>query len=696
MSELVELQHELASITRSALDGTNRGIWEHEPVGFRTFVESPDYLAHPPNSEEQYLHVERFIGNDPKALFMEAVVDITDLKEVDELGESATTAEYIVPDVEDLRSQEESFYLDSKDIAKVIAVFLWGKGGGKDTIASQVQAYVVYLLLCMRNPQEYFKMPPGENIDCINVSTSGQQAKMVFFSKLKAKILNSTWFTANFKISVEGRVFNPVRRRGDTRPEIKIKADLIEFPKGIRAISSTSVNESQEGYNPIFWVMDEASGFKNNANLANADKIYNTLCTSARSRFGSCWRGMIISYPRADNDFTIRTYEQGLSSPHIYSCLRYTWEVRPSRFYRGDTFEFEGVQVPVELYDDFLKKPRLAKQMYMCHPLPSEGVWIEDDSKILQCIDRGRAPLFRVADVLLQQELQDNTLKTYIGKQLLDPVVSNELKKMTFAAHVDLGQKQDSAALALAHSLMVQVKTLNENGDEVMKDMPMVVFDLLAEWRPVPEKKLDVSIINVTDFLLALHELLGIRVASYDQWNSAESLERLNRAMLTDQHNINVEDYYQFESSMNMGLVRFLDPETCPPQEKALYELRHLVRVNQKIDHPQDGSKDVIDAMVGAARLLISAPEKISKYVHRNAFPAMTRIGASEIGKAGDAFLNLTPAAQTPGQVQIVPQGPGGGMSGIEQLISGPTGAGLPRAPMIQPGVPPMKFPKMR
>ena len=64
-------------------------------------------------------------------------------------------------------------------------VFQLGKGSGKDYSSSIACAYVVYLLLCLKDPARYYGKPPGDHIDIINIAVNAEQAQKVFFKNFK-------------------------------------------------------------------------------------------------------------------------------------------------------------------------------------------------------------------------------------------------------------------------------------------------------------------------------------------------------------------------------------------------------------------------------------------------------------------------------------------------------------------------------
>ena len=107
--------------------------WRINPVTFEEFVASQEHMDHPPLSPRQLNAVYSHLGKDPKKIFA---------------GRSRYT----------------------------ISVLLYGKGSGKDLMASLVHCYLTYVLLCMRNPQKYFDWPETEHIDVLNVACSSGQA----------------------------------------------------------------------------------------------------------------------------------------------------------------------------------------------------------------------------------------------------------------------------------------------------------------------------------------------------------------------------------------------------------------------------------------------------------------------------------------------------------------------------------------
>ena len=137
------------------------------PVDVKTFVQSPDYLGQPILSDIQYEIVEA----------MSQIYRKEDLIE-------------IMGDVEG--SRHFAKYTKNELILQL------GKGSGKDFISTVACAYVVYKLLCLKDPATYYGKPAGDAIDIINVAVNAQQAKNVFFKGFKTKIEKSPWFAGKY------------------------------------------------------------------------------------------------------------------------------------------------------------------------------------------------------------------------------------------------------------------------------------------------------------------------------------------------------------------------------------------------------------------------------------------------------------------------------------------------------------------
>jgi hypothetical protein len=255
-------------------------VWREVPDSFDEFVTSPRHLHLGPLYPRQRAAIHELIGEDPVRIF------------------------------------EDPYNLEPEQVARAYqqAVLLWGKGSGEDYLCSILVCYLVYVLLCLRDPQVYLRLAAGEPIDLVNVAYNADQAKKVFFEKPKQRVKRWQWLRDTYNVVEAGRRVN---KHKVGRALVSINDDFIEFPHQIRAWSRHAQNESYEGLNVLVWLMDEASAFLSKLKRENAEAIHYTLKTSAASRFGMRYVGLIISWPRHADDFTMTKHREAVLNPTL-------------------------------------------------------------------------------------------------------------------------------------------------------------------------------------------------------------------------------------------------------------------------------------------------------------------------------------------------------------------------------------------
>ena len=251
------------------LEALKSDHFEEIPVDARTFVEGEDYLGQPPLSDIQYDIVE------------------------------AMSQIYRKEDLMNIFGEEEGARYYDKYTKNEIILQL-GKGSGKDFTSTVACSYIVYKLLCLKDPAKYFGKPSGDAIDLINVAINAQQAKNVFFKGFKSKIERSPWFIGKYYA----------------------KADSVEFNKSITVYSGHSERESHEGLNLLLAVLDEISGFASEVGTGNeqgktADNIYKAFRGSVDSRFPDLGKVVLLSFPRYPGDFISEKYDAVIAEKEV-------------------------------------------------------------------------------------------------------------------------------------------------------------------------------------------------------------------------------------------------------------------------------------------------------------------------------------------------------------------------------------------
>ncbi len=543
--------------------------FEETPVDAKTFVESPDYLGQPGLSDIQYDIVE------------------------------AMSQIYRKEDLQQIMGEEEGARYFEKFTKNEIILQL-GKGSGKDFTSTVACAYIVYKLLCLKDPARYFGKPSGDAIDLINVAINAQQAKNVFFKGFKTKIEKSPWFAGKYEA----------------------KVDSIGFNKSITVYSGHSERESHEGLNLLLAVLDEISGFASEVGTGNeqgktADNIYKAFRGSVDSRFPDLGKVVLLSFPRypgdfiseryesviaekevierthefvinpllpdteADNKFEIYWEEDQITSykyPGVFALKRPTWEVNPTR--KIDDFK---IAFMTDLGDAMMR--------FACVPTFASDAFFKQAEKVRACMTL-RNPI--------------DTFKRFDESFKPDP-------NKKYYVHADLAQKHDKCAVAIAHvEKWVNIQVIN-NYEQVA---PVVVVDAVAWWEPKVEGPVNLS--EVKQWIQNLRRIgFDIGMVSFDRWQSFDIQNELNQVgMKTDTVSV-AKKHYE-----DMAMLVYEERLVMPAIELLFEELTQLkIMKNDKVDHPRKKSKDLADAVCGAIFGAIShTPKNVDSEVEVHTF----------------------------------------------------------------------------
>jgi hypothetical protein len=528
------------------------------PVDVKTFVQPPEYLGQPILSDIQYEIVEA----------MSQIYRKEDL--IDLMGETEGTKHF-------------TKYTKNELILQL------GKGSGKDFISTVACAYVVYKLLCLKDPAVYFGKPPGDAIDIINVAVNAQQAKNVFFKGFKTKVEKSPWFAGKY---------NP-------------KADSVEFDKGITVYSGHSERESHEGLNLLMAVLDEISGFATEVGTGNeqgktADNIYKAFRGTVDSRFPDLGKVVLLSFPRYQGDFISQRYESVIAEketierthtfimnedlphddpgnqfeiswdedtilqykiPRVFAFKRPTWEVNPTRKIEDFKLAFY-----TDLGDAMMR--------FACMPTYSSDSFFKQIEKVEKCMNT-RNPL----DSFRRFE---ETFKADENK--------------IYYIHADLAQKHDKCAVAIAHvDKWVSIQVIKDY-EQVA---PIVVVDAVAWWEPRAEGPVNLS--EVKQWIINLRRQgFNLGMVSFDRWQSFDIQNELQAVGIrTDTVSV-AKKHYE-----DLAMMIYEERVAIPMIPILLEEMSELkIMKGNRVDHPRKKSKDLADAVCGAVFGAISHTQK--------------------------------------------------------------------------------------
>jgi hypothetical protein len=537
------------------MEALDESPFSETPVDVVTFVTGEKYLNQPDLSEYQYTLVE----------CMSQIYKEKDI--IRYMGEEAGKEHY-------------------KKYTKSEIIMQLGKGSGKDYTSTVGCSYLVYKLLCLKDPSRYFGKPSNDAIDIMNVAINAQQAKNVFFKGFRSKIEGSPWFAGKF-----------------SPPKI----DSIEFDKAITVYSGHSERESAEGLNLMLAILDEISGFamesaSGNDQAKTADNIYKAFRGSVDSRFPDFGKVVLLSFPRFKGDFISTRYEDVIAEketivrthefivnpalseddpqnkftvewdedhinsyklPGIFALKRPTWEINPTR-------KIEDFKLA------FFTDMADALMRFACMPTTSSDAFFKNREKLGMAFKKNNP--IDVAKRIEESFTPDPETIYYV--------------------HADLAQKHDKCAVSIAHvDKWVSVQSFN--GYEQV--VPFVVVDAIVYWEPRKEGPVDLS--EVKNWIINLRRLgFNLGLVTFDRWNSFDIQRDLTSVGIKTETLSVAKKHYE-----DLSMLVYEERVVLPQIDLLLEEMQELrIMSNNRVDHPRKKSKDLADAMCGSVYNAIS------------------------------------------------------------------------------------------
>ena len=495
-----------------------------------------------------------------------------------------------------------------------------------DFVSTIACAYIVYLLLCLKDPQKYYGKVAGDNIDIVNIAVNAAQANRVFFANFKKRIENSPWFEGKYNAG---------------------RAGEIHFIKSVSAYSGHSEREAFEGLNVLFVVLDEISAFAMTNNSGNesaktAQATYDMWRASVTSRFPQEGKVVLLSFPRHSRDFIMTRYNEvvkdkevvtrshrfkldpdlpdgtesneftveweedhinAYSLPRVWALKRPSWEVNPTK-----TID--------DYVRDFYENPHVALARFAAMPPEAEGGLFRDPKKVDEALS-GMNMLIPTNGVWVPGFKPDPSKVYYV--------------------HADLAQKVDRCAVAIAH---VDRWTSRNIGGKVTAPAPEVVVDVLRYWTPTRDQMVDLT--EVRDFIMSLPEMgFNIGKVTFDRYAlGTDFITYLtSRGMRADTMSVMNPEYMQLTGLVAENRIKAPDDSILKSE---LLQLQ--IFPNGKIDHPRSGGKDLADAVTGAVYSAIdNTKQSRDDVIEVRTMSDFTR--TDEVPKRGDFPIRRPDAA---------------------------------------------------
>jgi hypothetical protein len=568
-------------------------VFEEIPVDIDTFVEDPRYMGH---RKMRLSPIQR-----------ECVLNMT------QIFRRETLESFLPPEEAQKRWAQ----------TRNEVILMLGKSSGKDEMSALAIAYIVYQLLCIKEPAPYYGRPTEDAIDIINVAVNADQAKNVFFKKFDQYIKKSPWFQGKY----EGKPGGGTAKDGQ-----------YNFSKNINVYSGHSEREAFEGYNVFAVILDEIAAFaleSAKGTMGNtAEAIYKTYRGSVNSRFAQFGKYISLSFPRYKGDFIMQLYDRVVASkqtvkrsevmkineelpdgvegneiviewdeehidaytaPKIFALRRPCWDVNPTVTLQEKVSEF------VNDYADALGR-------FACMPPDMVDAFFKDKTKIEDAFDQ-----------------QNGVINDGEDRGAFRWDFNPDPDKLYFI-HVDLAQKHDRCAVAMAH-VVKWVKRTFAGADSGVG--PVISVDAIRYWEPTRNQEVDFA--EVQEYIVSLQRKgFNLRLVTFDQWRSEDMRKYLNSiGIRTDLLSIKKNQYVDMAVVMNEQRLK------GPNEEKLITELLQLrLLPNGKVDHPRQGYKDLSDATCGAIfNALTRTPRDANTEIEVDTLRSLRKAVRNEINK---------------------------------------------------------------
>lgn len=497
----------------------------------------------------------------------------------------------------------------------------WGKGGGKDHTCQIAFARVANIVLCLKDPQDYYDMPHQTIIHMMNVAAASAQAHGVFFKPLRTLLTRSRWFADKFESEQPGP-----------------QATEIHFKKQLELISGHSSAETLEGKNLLVAIADEISAFptmhevrinrSGRTPAKTADGILEMLRSSATTRFPKQFKLVQISYPRFEGDAIQQAtktgnddlVKRGQSSVYYVSGPLKSWDVNP-RLAALPRVTVPGAGEPVpdvpSIVKDYEDNPAYARGKYECAPSFAENRYFSNDTLIHKAFEEVRAEdpvgieyYWGKEDALNWEQDESGQLKEKLGWQVRFHFAPDfvPFRGALYAVHGDMAITGDRAGVAMCHVRNWERRVWERADTSTQSEQrPIVKVDFVTSFSAdkaavTPDGQNVPREVQIRWYRKLIWELVRrnflVTRATFDRFASADTIQILesrgieSERVSTDTNNLAWE---------NLRDVMYDGRLEAYWRQRVVSELQHLnLLSNGRVDHPPSGSKDEADALAGA------------------------------------------------------------------------------------------------
>ena len=545
------------------------------------------------------------------------------------LGKSTRNGESIYPY---WKKTYNKIFDDSLGYEEII--FTGAIGVGKTKTADVCLAYMLYKLMCLKNPQEYFKFNEGEKITIFFLNINLKLAEGVGFRALHEFLLNSPWFM----------------ERGSSSGRSKI---LYKPPKNID-ITFGSKGDHALGQQIFCAAMDEinfASSGVSDGNVLQAQNgimdAYRTIRGRITSRFikngVQYGRMFLISSKQSDQDFVdayIRKRKADGEDSKMLVIDEPQWVIKPPGTFSKETFpvavgnkSLQSRVMPEGTSEEELEALRKQGYEILMVPVDMRADFLLDVNKSLMDL-AGRsvagATSFFNYDMFSKCYIQDYhnpfvtdilTIGIHDDLQIANFFEINDVPEAVRAMpqfiHIDASLTGDKTGISSVGVSGLK-ETMQYNGSQEILTQELKYKHIFSVDIKAPNGS-EISFEKTRQFIYYLRASgFNIKGISLDGFQSADTKQML----LAQGYNAEIisldktpQGYLALRSAMNDGRIGLIQIDLL---ETELIQLQRDIRTG-KLDHPVDGcftGDTLIRLADGTSKQIIDLVGKTDLYTY--------------------------------------------------------------------------------
>lgn len=504
-------------------------------------------------------------------------------------------------------------------------------GWGKTYFCSLACLYVLYQMSCLRNPQLSYGIDEGSHIALSFLSVTEKSARRTVFSEMVTKLNRSPYFQEVFPYK-------------EHISEVKF------FKKPIMLVAGSTTSNAILSLNIFGGIIDEGNflgkvkGVKQKASrirwehIDKAERMYHTVIRRMKSRYMRSGKlpGILFmpSSKTVVSSFTETRIKESLNDPTIFVRDYSTWDVkkRAGMFNRGkfkllvgnerirskilepgDEEEYgkvEGVQiieVPEDYRKDFERDIETAIQEIAGMSTLGLSLYFQRSEKLWSMFHDHQETLehpFTVSEWQVDKpggfvwERIARRVKRRLPGGFIEDAWEPILNPHAIRhVRLDPSLTGDATGIAVGHVAgYFEVVRRDQEGREYNEIAPKILIDFVLRIVPPVDDEIMLGTARMLIYQLVEHGF-SVEYASSDSYQSVDTKQKLKQRGI-DCEIFSVEKAAQYQT---LKTAIYEDRLFCYPYPIALDELKFLEydATTGKVDHPEDGSKDVADAICG-------------------------------------------------------------------------------------------------